>query len=39
MYRFYFVWEDLNKTAPRVMVVLDPVKLVILITLKLKKNR
>jgi glutaminyl-tRNA synthetase len=31
--------EDLNKTAPRVMVVLDPVKLVILITLKLKKNR
>jgi glutaminyl-tRNA synthetase len=30
---------DLNKTAPRVMVVLDPVKLVILITLKLKKNR
>jgi glutaminyl-tRNA synthetase len=23
--------EDLNKTAPRVMVVLDPVKLVILI--------
>jgi glutaminyl-tRNA synthetase len=30
--------EDLNKTAPRVMVVLDPVKLVILNTLKLKKK-
>jgi glutaminyl-tRNA synthetase len=25
-----FCLEDLNKTAPRVMVVLDPVKLVIL---------
>jgi hypothetical protein len=39
MYRFRILsTEDLNKTAPRVMVVLDPVK-VILITLKLKKNR
>jgi hypothetical protein len=39
MYLRILSTEDLNKTAPRVMVVLDPVKLVILITLKLKKNR
>jgi hypothetical protein len=39
MYRLEFcLREDLNKTAPRVMVVLDP-KVSNLITLKLKKNR
>jgi glutamyl/glutaminyl-tRNA synthetase len=30
--------EDLNKTAPRVMAVLDPIKLVITIIQKIKKN-
>jgi glutaminyl-tRNA synthetase len=29
--------EDLNKTAPRVMAVLDPIKLVLRIIQKIKK--
>jgi glutaminyl-tRNA synthetase len=32
------LFEDLNKTAPRVMAVLDPIKLVITIIQKIKKN-